>query len=850
MDKLVLIDGNSLLNRAFYATPIFSTSSGQPTNAIFGFVKLLFKIFNDVKPKYIVVAFDLKSPTFRHEIYSEYKATRSPMPEELASQVEPLKSLLSAMGIATCEMAGYEADDIIGTLSRRFNVHSYIYTGDRDSFQLVNDKTDVYFTKRGVSDLQKLSKDNFVSEVGLEPLKIIDLKALMGDKSDNIPGVMGIGEKTARALLAEYGSLDGVYENVDGIKSASLRARLKAHEGEAYLSYLLATIKCDCKVDIDLDNCKVPSRYSAEVRDLFAEFEFKSLLALDIFDNESGIMHNEAYPEIIKIDNCVDAESLFKRVGEFYIDIQSDCAKIYFESKQYNIAYAQVSDLLSNLSFDEFMGLLGEVFSNAENKVIVYDYKKFLHSAGGYSFDIKCDVDDLSVLKYLADYFEKSDNLNDLCVIKGYDVAYSAYLLKKFYDEYRETLIKDGTYGLYEDIEKPLIGVLFDMENTGVKIDIEQIDALGAQYSENIRILRDKIYELCGCTFNINSPSQLGEVLYTKLGLKLGKKNRNGKFSTGAEVLEKLAAESEVVRLILQYRQYQKLCSTYIDGFKPMIGADRIVHTTYNQTVTTTGRLSSANPNLQNIPVREDEGRELRKVFVPRDGNVFIDADYTQIELRLLAHFSGCKELIEAYSKDEDIHTVTASQVFGVARDEVTPKMRREAKAVNFGIIYGISDFGLAKNLNIDVKVAREYIERYFAQYSAVKEYMESNVEFARKNGYVSTLTGRKRYIREINSTNYNLRQFGERAAMNMPLQGTSADIIKIAMVNLYKALKRENMRTKLIMQVHDELVLDAPQDEAQKAAEILKREMENAVKLKVPLKVEIAMGRNWYEAK
>lgn len=852
MDKLVLIDGNSLLNRAFYATPVFSTASGQPTNAIFGFIKLLFKIFSDVKPQYIIVTFDLKAPTFRHKMYEGYKATRRPMPDELASQVKPLKSLLSAMNIAICEKEGYEADDLIGTLSRKFEVHSYIYTGDGDSFQLVNDKTDVYYTKRGVSDLLKLSADNFESEIGLKPSAIVDLKALMGDKSDNIPGVFGVGEKSARTLLERYGTLDGVYENIDGIKSASLRQKLVQHKDEAYLSYTLATINCNCDLDIALENCKVPQIYSREVKSLFAQFEFRSLMNMDIFA-EDGVAATvtEDYPQAVQCKSLTELEELLKSEGEYCIDLQENCAKIFVNGVQYEICYQKTDDLLCEMSFNSFLECLRKIFGNGKNKVVLYDFKQLLHSVSDFDFEINCEVEDLSVLKYLADYFEKSTSLQELCEVKGYDASYSAYLMAKFYREYCEVLEKDGTLNLYSDIEKPLINVLYEMEYAGVKVDIAQIDAFGTKYAKKITELSEKIFGICNCRFNLNSPTQLGEVLFEKLGLKLGKKGKNGKYSTSADVLEKLSDENEVVRLILNYRQYQKLYSTYIEGFKPLINkSNNLVHTTYNQTVTTTGRLSSTNPNLQNIPIREDEGRELRKVFVPREGNVFIDADYTQIELRLLAHFSGCKELIEAYSADEDVHAVTASQVFGVPLNEVTAKMRREAKAVNFGIIYGISDFGLSKNLNIDVKTARQYIEKYFAQYSAVKEYMESNVAFAKANGYVSTLTGRKRYIREINSSNYNLRQFGERAAMNMPLQGSSADIIKIAMVNLSEALKREGMKAKLILQVHDELILDAPESEKGKAAEILRREMENVVQLKVPLKVEVAIGHNWYEAK
>ncbi|MGN0805922.1 MAG: DNA polymerase I, partial [Candidatus Coproplasma sp.] len=502
-------------------------------------------------------------------------------------------------------------------------------------------------------------------------------------------------------------------------------------------------------------------------------------------------------------------------------------------------------------SLDQAVECIGRIFKNCQNKVVVYDLKALMHRFKTLGVECNCEVDDLSVMNYVADYFSTATSLEELCKEKGYDYTYCAYAMSLIYDEYLQTIKNDGLEKLYYEIERPLIKVLYSMEENGVEVDLKQLEALGAKYSDNIKDLSAKIYELCGCTFNLNSPSQLGDVLFTKLGLKSGKKNKSGKYSTNAEVLESLADESEVVRLILKYRLYQKLYSTYIEGIKPLIDKwTGLVHTTYKQTLTTTGRLSSANPNLQNIPVREEEGRELRKLFVPREGNVLIDADYSQIELRLLAHFSCCKELIEAYAANEDVHAVTASQVFGVDLKEVTPKMRRQAKAVNFGIIYGISEFGLAKNIGVDVKTAREYIATYFKRYSAVKEYMEANVEFAKKHGYVATLTGRKRYIKEINSSNYNLRQFGERAAMNMPLQGSSADIIKIAMVNIYNRLIKEGLKTKLILQVHDELVLDAPKDEAQAATQILKEEMENAVQLRVPLTVDVHSGKNWYEAK
>lgn len=852
MDKLVLIDGNSLLNRAFYATPVFSTSSGQPTNAIFGFIKLALKIISDVKPEYFVVTFDLKAPTFRHKMYEGYKATRSPMPEELASQVKPLKSLLSAMNIAMCEQEGVEADDLIGTLSKKFEVHSYIYTGDRDSFQLVDEKTDVYYTKRGVSDLLKLSVENFESEIGLKPSAIVDLKALMGDKSDNIPGVAGIGETSARKLLGEFGTLNGVYENIDGISSPSLRKKLEEGRESAYMSYSLATIKRDCNVELKLENCKTPATFSAEVKELFKTFEFKSLLSTVKFEDGNGVESNEvSYPERIVLETCEELKEVCcHNLGTFCIDFTENGMYMYVNGKFYEVICG-ANDLFCKFPYELVLDCLKVIFENIENKIVLYDYKQFLHRFAVGELDVKCKVEDIAVMHYLCDYFNEAKSAQELCVSKGYDGKYSAYVFSIIYNEYLETLKNDGTEQLYRDIEMPLIDVLYDMEATGVKVDTAQLDALGEAYSTKIDDLREKIFELCGCYFNINSPSQLGDVLFNKLGLKAGKKNKSGKYSTSAEILETLADESEAVRQILSYRMYQKLYSTYAEGLKPLIDKKtKLIHTTYNNTLTTTGRLSSTNPNLQNIPIREEEGREIRKVFVPREGNVFIDADYSQIELRLLAHFSGCKELIAAYNNDEDVHAVTASQVFGVSLSEVTPKMRRAAKAVNFGIIYGISEFGLSKNIGVDVRTAKEYIEKYFEHYSAVKEYMESNVEFARKNGYVATLTGRKRYIREINSSNYNMRQFGERAAMNMPLQGSSADIIKIAMVNIHKALKEKGLKSKLILQVHDELVLDVPEGEREQAAQLLQYEMENAVKLNVPLKVDVHCGKNWYEAK
>ena len=849
MDKLVLIDGNSLLNRAFYATPVFSTRDGRPTNAIFGFIKLLFKVLSDVKPQYLIVAFDLKAPTFRHKMFDGYKATRKPMPDELAAQVEPLKELLAEMHIAMCSKEGLEADDIIGTLSNKFDVHSYIYTGDRDSYQLVDEKTDVCFTRRGVSDLIKLNAGNFRAEVGLDPAQIVDLKALMGDKSDNIPGVPGIGEKTARGLIEKYGSLDGVYAGLGEIKGA-VRTKLEDNRQSAYLSYKLAKIDRNCDIDIDISVCTPPQRFSAAVKKMFSAFEFRSLLKEDIFEEVNGAEEGSVnYPELIKDSS---AEQFFDAAkaadGRYFVVFGDCCLHVWFGKEEHELSLS-ASLLDDYLDHGQFVSCLKFLFSDDTNTVIIDDFKSAMHSLAGFGVECRCKFEDLSLIVYLCGE-SGGETLKKLCGNRMLDYNYRAFCVGMLYEEYKKSLEESGCMRLYEEIEKPLVKVLYDMETEGVTVSSDELEKLGKKYSAIIAELTAEIHADCGCEFNINSPSQLGEVLFEKLGLKSGKRGRNGKYSTNADILEKLAEENPVAGKVLRFRFYQKLLSTYIDGMRPFIGKDGLIHTTYNQTITATGRLSSANPNLQNIPVREEEGKELRKVFIPRSGNVFIDADYSQIELRLLAHFSGCKELIQAYNEGKDIHSITASQVFGVAPEDVTPKMRREAKAVNFGIIYGISEYGLARNLGIPFSTAKEYIERYFATYSAVKDYMNANVEFAREHGYVSTLTGRRRFIPELKSANVNIRQFGERAAMNMPLQGSSADIIKIAMINVERRLQSEGLHAKLILQVHDELVLDCPLEEKDRAAELLQHEMENAVKLEVPLTVEVHSGNNWYDAK
>lgn len=862
MEKFVLIDGNSLLNRAYYATPVFTTKDGLPTNGVFGFVKLLLKIISDKKPEYIAVAFDLRAPTFRHEMYGEYKAGRKPMPEELVVQLPILKEVLNLMGIRICELKGYEADDVIGTLSKKFDVHSYIYTGDRDSYQLVSEKTNVCYTRKGVSDILELSKENFKDEVGLEPLQIIEEKALMGDKSDNIPGVAGVGEKSAMTLLEKYYDLDGVYAHLDEIGGA-LHKKLEMGKESAYFSKKLATIDVNVPIEVSLQECIVKQPFSHAVKDKFAELEFKSLLTKNIFEEagegeQTKAQENE--PETVEVQeilpetvaSAVEAlqASAFERIAFHWTN---DGFRFLPFGKGVALTeyFLPVKTGLLDVGFYDYElePLLRAIFEG-NRLTISYNTKEIMHRLRGFGVEYKAPFEDVGILKCLAEGLSNADGL-DFCLnyfsLPEKNKAYGVDWLWKHYS----AALNEEEKKLYTEVELPLVRVLFDMETQGVCVDMTTLQALSAKYNAEIAELVEKIYELAGERFNINSTQQLGKILFEKLKIGSGaKKTKETKsYKTTAEELEKYAEDSEIVRLLLRYRKIQKINSTYIEGFKPLVRNGK-VHTTYNQSNTQTGRLSSMNPNLQNIPIRTDEGRELRKLFTATEGNVLVDADYSQIELRLLAHFSGCKELVQAYCEGQDIHATTAAQVFDVPLEKVTSEMRRDAKAVNFGIIYGISAFGLGKDLHIPTRKAQEYIDRYFANYSDVKTYMNGNVEHATKDGYIKTLLGRRRVINELKSSNFNVRSFGERAAMNMPLQGSSADIIKIAMINVYKKLSGGRYKAKLVLQVHDELVIDCPKEEAEEVAEILKTEMENAVNLRVPLTVEVGIGENWYQTK
>ncbi len=853
MKELVLIDGNSLLNRAFYATKLLTTRDGTPTNAVFGFIKLLLKIIQDNKPDRLIVTFDLKAPTFRHKMYDGYKATRKPMPDDLVVQVGMLKSLLHSMNITMCEKEGYEADDLIGTLSHAFSdTHSIVITGDRDAYQLVDDLTDVFITKTGVSELLKLNKNNFEQLIGYKPSQVIDMKALMGDSSDNIPGVPGVGEKTALNLLLKYGTLDNVYSNLEDI-TGTVKTKLENGKESAYLSRRLATIDRQVPLETSENEGEICMPFTQEVRNQFLKLEFTSLLKLNIFETEADKktdVHPRAETKSVVI---ADADQFLNDfVPNLFSAVKAgDQYHFFADGKEYILRPARTL-LDEGLHATDTGRILKSLFEKKDKKVILYGKKDFRHALAKEQVELTCDCEDVSLIRYLVDFNGKDENLGDILRGYGYDDTAPASGVFFLYEDLSAKLQSEKLEKLYKDIELPLADVLFDMESEGVRIDLETSKQFEKRYREEIARLTNEIYKQAGENFNINSPMQLGKILFEKLQLPAPKKSKRGTYSTSADILEKLAGEYKIVRDVLDCRHFQKLLSTYIDGFKPLIDpATGLVHTTYNQVLTTTGRLSSTNPNLQNIPVRDDEGRELRKLFVARSSDrILIDADYSQIELRLLAHFSGCKELIEAYRENRDIHALTASQVFGVPLESVTPSQRRAAKAVNFGIIYGISEFGLASGLNISNKQAGEYIRKYFETYSDVKKYMDSNVSYAREHGYVTTLLGRKRVIPEIKSSNYNLRSFGERAAMNMPLQGSSADIIKIAMCNVFDRLKKEGLRSKMILQVHDELVIDAYESEREAVTEILRTEMENAVQLKVPLTVEVHSGRNWYEAK
>ena len=844
MKKLALIDGNSLINRAFYAMPLLKTKNGVYTNAVYGFTSMLLKLIDELQPDYMVVAFDRKEKTFRHLMYDGYKANRHGMPDELANQMPILKHLLSTMNIKMVEQDGIEADDIIGTLSKKFDVESYILTGDKDSLQLIDDKTNVWLTKKGITELIKLDEKGLYDYMELKPYQIIEYKSLAGDSSDCIPGVSGVGEKTAISLLHEYDSLDGVYSNIENI-SGKLKEKLINNKEMAYLSHELATIKLDCNLDVNLEDCLLYNELNDETLKEFEELEFTSLLKRE---NRVSIKGTDIVQTVISSkEELENALRGYMDAKYFAFDSES-FSFAFFKGENYTLKVEE--GLLSSFSYDNAYDLLKPIFESEIEKIL-FNSKHERYELDRHNIKLNNVKYDINIMQYLVDFSSKLNNLDSVLEHHNIDEKAKAAGLIILKEELEEEMEKQNLKKVY-DVELPLSYVLYDMEKTGFKIDTNILDELDKELTDKTNELTNKIYEAAGVgnDWNINSPKQLGEVLFNQLGLRTGKKTHSG-YSTDIDALERIKGDHEVVPLIIEYRQVYKLLSTYIKAIRPLISSDGKLHTDFKQTATATGRLASSDPNLQNIPVRDKLGREIRRMFVPSDNDyILLSSDYSQIELRLLAHFANDEGLIEAYKEGKDVHAATAAKVFKTPLDQVTKQQRSNAKAVNFGIIYGISDYGLSQGLDITVKEAKEYIEEYFKTYPKVKEYMDGNVEFAKKHGYVLTLLNRRRKIMEINSTNYTIRSFGERAAMNMPLQGSSADIIKIAMLNVFNRLRNEGLKSKIILQVHDELIIDTLKEEKEKVTAILREEMENAVELRVPLIVDINEGATWYEAK
>lgn len=855
MEKLVLIDGNSLINRAFYAMPVLSTKEGIVTNAVYGFMNMFFKMLSDVKPTYVAVAFDVKAPTFRHKLFPDYKGTRKPMPDDLRPQIPLLKEVLKEMGVTVIEKPGSEADDIIGTIAKHTDIQTLIFTGDKDSFQLVDEQTEVHFTKRGITDVDIFTHENFKEKTGLIPKQIIDLKALMGDASDNIPGISGVGEKTAKGLLDKYFDVETLYEHTDDL-TGKLKEKVISNKDTCLLSKTLATIDCDCDVSTDVSKMTISLPFSLDVKKTFIRLEFKTLYKKDEWfepDENGHTQINEqtiAFPEK-KVISELSEFSLSNFSGEVALVI--DNKSVSLSNGTNEVCFTIKENLFDNgFTFSEILSVINPLFSS-EREIILFDKKSLRHFLKKTAdIELLCKVDDVSIMKYLGDFSGRNETLDD--VITEYTLPHDLPAFSLFFarDRLLKILEEENMLDLYFKVELPLTDVLYDMEVSGFRVDYNSLCETGERYRKAVEEVDAEIRALGDAPdINMNSPKQLGELLFDKLKIGKGKKTKHG-YSTSAEVLENFEDAHPIVPLILKYRALQKIQSTYIEGFKPLIDKKTgLIHTSFNQTVTTTGRLSSKEPNLQNIPVRDDAYREIRKFFVPKsEDRIIVSADYSQIELRLLAAFSGCKGLIDAFKNGHDVHAETAAKVFGVPLSEVTPSMRSNAKAVNFGIIYGISEYGLAKNLKIEPYLARDYINAYFKEYPEVKEYMDKNVAFAKENGYAITLLGRKRYIRELSASNYNLRQFGERVAMNMPLQGSSADIIKLAMLGVSKRLKEENLKSELILQVHDELIVDTFVSEKEQVEKILIEEMEGAVNLSVTLSVGMGSGKTWFDAK
>ena len=906
--KLVLIDGHSILNRAFYGVPDLSNSQGLHTNAVYGFLNIMFKIVEEEKPDYLTVAFDVHAPTFRHEIYKEYKGTRKPMPQELREQVPVMKQMLQAMGICIVEQAGLEADDILGTIAKRGEregMEVALISGDRDLLQVATQQIKVRIpkTRGGKTEIEDYYAADVERKYQVDPLQFIDLKALMGDTADNIPGVPKVGEKTATELMVRFGSLDSIYEHIEEVTRKSVKESLINNQDLARPSRTLATINVDSEIDYSFDRARVGNFYTEEAYALCKQLEFKNLLSRfekDITVVNAQVDHFAQVTELTEVevlfDECMAQQNQTDqktedaaRAKEIGIAVLADGSaiqdvvgvaialhkeKIRFIPCQGLVTASYLCDRLMKLAksgscrlnlFDskkQYPFIEGPVETGEKDVMEPYRERRY--------FDVLLAAYLLNPLKNdyaIEDVANEYLGLtipdkNQICGKASYAEAYGqdARAIMEFacYNAYvclaalpilKDKLRQQGMETLMYEVEMPLTKVLYEMEQYGVLVKPDELKAYGEALVGRISELERSVYRQAGCEFNINSPKQLGEVLFEKMGIQGGKKTKTG-YSTAADVLEKLAPEYPIVSDILEYRGLTKLKSTYAEGLFTCIGKDGRIHSTFNQTITATGRISSTEPNLQNIPMRMELGRRIRKVFVPMEGYVFVDADYSQIELRILAHMSGDEQLIEAYKMDEDIHRITASKVFHTPFEEVTDLQRRNAKAVNFGIVYGISSFGLSQDLSITRKEAADYIEQYFKTYPGVKQFLDDMVASARKEGYVATMYGRRRPIPELASSNFMQRSFGERVAMNSPIQGTAADIMKIAMIRVWERLHQEGLRSRLILQVHDELLIETLQEEEAQVRVILAEEMQQAADLAVTLEVDMNVGSDWYESK
>ena len=881
-DKIVLIDGHSILNRAFYGVPELTNSQGLHTNAVYGFMNIMFKILEEEQPQYLAVAFDVKAPTFRHERFAEYKGTRKGMPEELHEQVPVTKELLAACGVPILELPGYEADDILGTLARRGEEKGLAVTlvsGDRDLLQLATEGVMVRIpkTKGGITVTENYRAADVLEKYQVTPTEFIDVKALMGDSSDNIPGVPSIGEKTATSLIVTYKSIENAYAHLDEIKPPRAQNALREHYDMAQMSKELAAICVTVPVEFDWEEARMGNLYTKEAYELMFRLELKSLLKrFDLSSFEAAPGEAQAVREVQTVSDLNQAEEVFaeaakqtvialQTVGDpghlLGLALTGDGQKIHIIEAEGFITGAYLRDWVNRLSVQ--VPVIAVLDLKEILKALDLEERGSFFDAGVAAYLLNplkstYGYDDLArdflgeTLPSKAELFGKIplDNARVMDA-ESYEKHAASLALVPFsaYEVIRGKLADTGMEELFRTIEMPLIFSLHRMEQVGIQVERRELAEYGQKLSVQIEVLEKDIYQLAGREFNINSPKQLGEILFDELKLPEGKKTKTG-YSTSADILEKLRDVHPIVGRVLEYRTLAKLKSTYADGLAAFIGEDHRIHGTFNQTITATGRISSTEPNLQNIPIRMELGREIRKVFVPKEGCVLVDADYSQIELRILAHMSGDQRLIDAYRDAEDIHRLTASQVFHVPLEEVTPQLRRNAKAVNFGIVYGISAFGLSEDLSISRKEANEYIHKYFETYPDVKRFLDRLVAEGKEKGYVTTIFGRRRPIPELKSANFMQRAFGERVAMNSPIQGTAADIMKIAMIRVDRALREEGLKSRIILQVHDELLIEAPAAEAEKAAEILRREMSGAAEFSVPLEVDVNTGDSWFDTK